>query len=129
MAQRAQVETRAADEQWNAAAVFDLFDLFCCFAGPFAGGVIDIRRDEIDQVMRDAFAFVERNFRCGYLDLLVDLDRVAVDDLAVELQRDFNSESALAGRGWTDDRDDWVSEGTKEYNRPDEESNKSAPTS
>ena len=108
LADGAEVETGAADEEWNTAAAFDLFDLVCSFASPFAGGVVDVRRDKIDQVMRDAFAFLEWDFRGGYLDLFIDLDRITVDDLAVEVQGDFDSESAFAGGSGTDDSDDWI---------------------
>src|SRR5829696_5400417 len=79
--QRTQIETCTADEQWHATAAFDLFDLLCSFARPFAGRVVDVWRDEIDQVMRNAFAFVEWHFSGGDLDLVIDLDGVAVDDL------------------------------------------------
>ena len=57
--------------------------------------------------MWDAFALVQRYFGGGYLDLFVDLDRIAVDDLAVELQGDFDSECAFAGGSGTNDGDDW----------------------
>jgi hypothetical protein len=70
------------------------------------GGVVDLRRDEVDQVMRNAFALFERDFGCGDLDLFVDLYGVAVDDLAVERERYFDSECAFAGCGWTNDGDD-----------------------
>ena len=86
--------------------------IFCRrFAGPFTGGVVDVRRDEIDQVMRDAFALFERDFGGGDLDLFVDLDRITVDDFAVEFEGDFDSERAFAGSGWADDRDDWILRG------------------
>ena len=41
-------------------------------------------------------ALVERHFSGGDLNLLIDLDRVAVDDFAVELESDFDSECAFA---------------------------------
>src|SRR5690349_19460766 len=84
LSQRAQVETCAADEQRHTTAAFDFLDLLRRLASPFAGGVVDVRRDEVDQVMRDALALVERHFGSGDLNLFVDLDGIAVDDLAVE---------------------------------------------
>ena len=57
--------------------------------------------------MRHAFAFREWHLRSGDLYLLVNLDGVAVDDLAVEVERDFDTERAFPGRSWTDNRDDW----------------------
>ncbi len=47
-------------------------------------------------MMRNAFAFLERHFGGGDLDFFVNLDRVAVDDFAVELEGDFDSERAFA---------------------------------
>ena len=94
--QRTQIKTCAANEQRYATATFDLVDLLRRFTGPFAGGVVDVWRDEINQVMRDAFAFVEWHFSGGDLNLFIDLDGIAVDDLAVELEGDFDSECAFA---------------------------------
>ena len=81
--QRTKIETGATDEQRYATTAFDFLDLLCCFTSPFARGVVDVRRDKVDQVMRYAFAFVERNFGGSDLYFLVDLDGVAVNDLAV----------------------------------------------
>src|SRR5688500_17820907 len=94
--QGAQIETRSPYKQRNTSAAFDFIDLLCRFARPFAGGVVDVRRDEIDQMMWDAFALLERHFGGGNLDLFVDLDGVAVDDFAVELEGDFDPECAFA---------------------------------
>src|SRR5581483_3205422 len=57
-------------------------------------------------MMRDTAALFEWNFRCGNLNLLIDLNGIAVDDFAVEMQRNLNSEFTLAGSCWSDDRDD-----------------------
>ena len=95
MPQRTQIETGAADQQRHATAALDLLDLLRRFAGPFAGSVIDVWRDEVDQVMRDTLALVERHFGGSDLNFLIDLDRVAVDDFAVELESDFDSECAF----------------------------------
>jgi hypothetical protein len=94
-AQRAQVKSSAADEKWNTPAAFDLFDLCGGLTRPFDRGVVDRRRNKIDQVMRYAFAFFAWNFRGCDLNLLVDLNGVAVDDLAVALERDFDPERAF----------------------------------
>jgi hypothetical protein len=61
--------------------------------------------------MRNAFALFKRDFGGSDPDLLVDLYGVAVDDLAVELKGDFDSESAFAGGCWTNDRDDRIFRG------------------
>jgi hypothetical protein len=107
LTQCTQVETGAADEEWDTATVFDLFDFLSGFARPFTGGVIDVWRNKIDQVMGDALALFQRDFGRGDLDLLIDLDRITVDDLAVKLEGDFDSECAFAGGSWTNDGDDW----------------------
>src|SRR5437870_6488882 len=56
--------------------------------------------------MRNPFPLFDGNFRGGDLDLLINLNRVAVNYLAAQMQRDFNSQSALTGGCWTDDCDD-----------------------
>jgi hypothetical protein len=115
LSERSQVKTSAADEQRHTATTLDFVDLYCSFTRPFDGGVIDVRRDKVDQVMWDAFTFFERDFGGGDLDLLINLDRVAVDYLAVDLQGDFDTERAFAGGCGTND-----SEHAEEYNDPDE---------
>src|ERR1044071_6219917 len=84
-------------------AALDLFDLLRGFAGPFDGGVVDVGGDEVDQVMRDASSFVERDFGGGNFDLFVDLDRITVDYLAVYFEGAVDAERAFAGGGWTSD--------------------------
>ncbi|HSB28275.1 MAG TPA: hypothetical protein VLE19_10485, partial [Pyrinomonadaceae bacterium] len=37
-----------------------------------------------------------------------DLDRIAIDYLAVEFQCEFNSERAFAGRCWPDNSNHWA---------------------
>ena len=59
-------------------------------------------------LMRNAFAFFEWDLGGCDLDFLVDLDRVAVDDLAVELECDFDSECAFSGGSGPDDRNDRI---------------------
>src|SRR5256885_2183889 len=57
-------------------------------------------------MVRNAAAFVNRNLGRGDLDSLINLNRIAVNDLAAQRERDFNSECALARRSWSDDGDD-----------------------
>src|SRR5262249_23077197 len=57
-------------------------------------------------MMRHATTFCRRNLRRRDLNALINLDGIAVDDLAVETQRQLNSERALAGRSRPDDGDD-----------------------
>ena len=54
LAQRAQVEAGAADEERRAAARLYLIHLHERVARPVGGGVISFGRDEVDEVVRDA---------------------------------------------------------------------------
>ena len=65
--------------------------------------------------MWDVAALVERDFSGGYLDLLVDLDRITVDYLAVYFEGDVDAELAFPGGGWADD-----GKHASEYNEPEE---------
>src|SRR5215213_3311203 len=69
LSQGPQVETGAADKQREPPATLDLFNLLRRFAGPFAGCVVNVRRDKINQVMRDTFALLEWDLRGCDLDL------------------------------------------------------------
>src|SRR5229473_1164577 len=73
LAQRAEVETRAANQQSRTATPFDLFNLFNCGSGPVRGRKIHPRRNEIDQVMRHAATLCQRYFCRGYMNALIDL--------------------------------------------------------
>src|SRR4051794_8889816 len=103
LSQSAEIETRAADEKRDAPAAFDLLDLLCGLASPFDGGVVDVWRDEVDQVMWNPMTFVERDFGSGYLNFFVDLDRITVDYLAVYFEGDVDPERAFPGSGWAYD--------------------------
>src|SRR5205085_8515865 len=105
LAQRAQVEAGAPDEQGRAPARFNLFNRAQRVARPIGGSVANVGRDEIDQVVRHAAPFLERDFGRGYLYLAVDLHGVAVDYLAAHAQRERDSEVALARGRRPDDGD------------------------
>src|SRR6266404_5837437 len=72
LAQCAEVETRAANQQCRTATLFYLFDLFNCGPRPVRGRKIHQRRDEIDQVMRYTATLFQRHFCRGYLNFLID---------------------------------------------------------
>src|SRR5882672_1757202 len=55
--------------------------------------------------MRNTLTLRQWNFRGGELNALINLDRVAVDNLAAETERHRNSQRALARSGWTNDGD------------------------
>ena len=77
-------------------------------ASPISGGKVGIWRHKIDQVMRNALALFERHLRSRNLDLFVNLDRIAIDDLAVEFQGNFNPERTFPRGSRTDNGDDRV---------------------
>src|SRR6185369_12775546 len=43
LSQCAEIETRAADQKWDAPTTLDFFDLLCGLAGPLDSGVVDRR--------------------------------------------------------------------------------------
>src|SRR6267143_6876333 len=106
LAQCAEVETRAANQQCRTATLFYLFDLFNCGSGPVRGRKIHQRGGEIDQVMRHAATLFQRHLGRGYLNALIDLHGIAVDDLAADALSEFNSQFTLAGSGRTNDGND-----------------------
>jgi hypothetical protein len=106
LAERAQVEAAAADEDGEMAARLDRVNRPDGLARPVRGGVAHLRRDEVDEVVRDAAPLREGHLRRRDLDPAVDLHRVAVDHLAPEAQRERDPQIALARRGRADDRDD-----------------------
>jgi len=106
LAQRAQVEARAADEQGRVAAPLYLVNRAQRVVRPVGGCVVHFRRHEVNQVVRHAAPLCGGDFGRGDLDLAVDLDGVAVDDLAARAQRERDAELALARSRRADDRDD-----------------------
>ena len=106
-AQRAQIKSGAANEEWNTGAAFNLFNFFSGFAGPLDRGVVDRRRNKVDQVVRYAFAFLKRDFRSCYLYFLINLNGVAVDDLAIECERNFDPERTFSRSSGTDNSNNW----------------------
>ena len=57
-------------------------------------------------MMWDSAAFGGWNFRGGNLDPLVNLNRIAVDDFAVELEGKFDGERAFSGSSGANDGED-----------------------
>ena len=80
------IEAGAACKDWQITALFDCVNLCGGFSGPITGCVIDVRRNEVDKVMRHSTAFVRWNF-CGCnLNPLIHLNRITIDDFAVEFE-------------------------------------------
>jgi purine nucleoside permease len=55
--------------------------------------------------MENTLALGERYFGGCDLNATIDLDRVAVDDLATKFQRNFDSQRALTRSSWSNDGD------------------------
>ena len=64
------------------------------------------RVGDVDQMMRDAAALVDRHLVGADVEAAIDGRRVAADDLAVEPLRERDAERALAGRGRPEDGDE-----------------------
>ena len=96
LTERSQVKTGAADEYRDATTAFNLFDLIRRLACPLAGGVVDVGRNKVDQMVGNSLALLEGHFSGRDLDLLIDLDRIAIDNLAVDFEGNFNPESAFS---------------------------------
>src|ERR1700733_15199088 len=56
-------------------------------------------------MMRHKGALFTRRFRCSYLEMAIDGDRIATDDLAGVLLRQRNRQSRFTGGGGTKDYD------------------------
>src|SRR5947207_14487058 len=56
--------------------------------------------------MRHAAPVLHRDFRCRYLNALIDLNGVAVHNLAAEAQRQRDSQFTFTGSCGTNDSDD-----------------------
>src|SRR6185503_11069454 len=85
-AQGPKIKAGAACKNRQIVALFDLVNLCGGFSRPITGCVIDMRRNEVDQVMRHSTAFVRWNFCGSNLNPLVYLDRITIDDFAVEFE-------------------------------------------
>ena len=56
--------------------------------------------------MRNATPFIDRNLRRGDLNLLVNLNRIAINDLTADFERDLNSQFRFTRRSRANDGDD-----------------------
>src|SRR5215813_9660090 len=103
--QSSQIKPGAADQNRPLPSRFDVGDYSLRLFGPGHGGEVDRRLDDVDQVMRDAATLFHRDFGRGYVEAAVDLNGIAVDDLAAEAFGQGDAQIALARRRGTDDRD------------------------
>lgn len=101
--QRAQVEAAAADHDRPAPARLDVGDRDASLAGELARRPPLARVEDVDQMVRDALALGETGLRGADVEASIRLERVGVDDLAVEGFGERHPERALAGRGRAQD--------------------------
>lgn len=99
-----QIKARSADEYRHPAAGFDLADFGGGISRPIGGGIVDVRVNVSDQVMRHTPHLIDRRFRGGDLNSLIYLHRVAIDDLAADTQSEIDAERGLARRRRPGDR-------------------------
>src|SRR6266481_2811562 len=85
---------------------FYLGDLLSRGSRPVSRCKIHQWRDKVDQMMWHAAPLCQWHLSRRYLNALIDLDRVAVDDFAVDAPRQLDSQLALAGSCGTDNRND-----------------------
>ena len=104
--QGAQIKAGATDKDREVTASFDFGNCLDCRTRPIGRGESHLRRNKVDEMMWNAATLIERDFRSRNFNLLINLDGIAVDDLAAEAQSYFNSQSALARCRGTDDGDD-----------------------
>lgn len=96
-AKRSEIKARSTDEDRNSAARFDLNDLSGRISCPIGRSIVHIGIDVVDKMMRNASFFLFARFSRRYLNALVDLYRIAIDDLAAYAQCKFYAEYGLAG--------------------------------
>jgi hypothetical protein len=86
MTKGAQVKARPADKKDHVSASFNLINLCKRVARPVASRIVDFRRHEINQMVPNASPHVKWNFSRSNINLPIDLNGIAVDDLASEAQ-------------------------------------------
>ena len=104
--QCAKIESGAAGDDRQMAALDDAAEGLAGEPAVVSCGAGFVRRDDVDEVVRDHRALFARGLGGAYLHLAVDGDRVATDDLAVEFLRKMQCERGLAAGGWACDYDE-----------------------
>ncbi len=105
--QRAQVEAAPSDHDRKTPARFDLGDRRASLAGELARRPALARIEDVDQMVRDALALGATGLRGADVEAPIRLERVGIDDFAVERLGERHPERALAGRGRAQDDKKW----------------------
>jgi hypothetical protein len=98
-----EIQSRAADDDRDAASAGDLRNRSACHACVVGGSSYLGWIEHIDQVMRDALA---RSLRClcrADIESAVELNRIAADDLAVEFLREGEPQRTFPRGGRPED--------------------------
>ena len=93
------VEAGASGEDRECVALGERGENEACMAGVVAGGAGFVGVVEIEQVVWDEESFGGRGFGGAELHVAVDSDRVAGEDLGVEVLGEGERERGLAGGG------------------------------
>ena len=104
--QRAQVKSRAADNDRKVMAVADFGEHLPGATGIFAGSHRLRRVDDIEQMMRCAGTFFRRRLGGADVEFSIDSDGIAIDDFALKALGQREGKGRLAGTGGTEQDDE-----------------------
>ena len=102
VSQSSQVQPSAADDEGDAAAIRDVIEKRDRMRDVLRRGEFLIRRDQANEMVRDPTPAVRKNLGGTDIEAAVDLERVTVDDFAVERSCRGNGKLALARAGRPD---------------------------
>src|ERR1019366_5537771 len=94
--QRPQIEAGPARHHRQMTASGNFFQNFPPCPGKISCRKYLIRIGNIDQMMRDALPLGKRQFGGPDIEIMVDLNRIAVQDLTLEMPGDMEREAALS---------------------------------
>ncbi len=100
--QGADIEPGAAADDRQASADGDFGDEGAGAAGKFTGGEDFVGLQEVEEVVGDTLAFARGDFGGADIQALIELQRIAVNDFALEGMGEMNGEVTFAGSRWTD---------------------------
>jgi len=101
--QCAQIESCTSRQNRQPPATGNLPDRVARHACVFARGEKFVRVQDIDEMVRNTPPLGWRQFCGAYVEMAIHLQRIAVDDLAVEFFGEQKSQVALSGAGGTYD--------------------------
>jgi hypothetical protein len=93
--QRTVVEAGPPDDNWPTSPIVNIFDSRHRISDELRCGVLFDRLDDIDEVVRNPGALVERHFVGPDIESAVDSGGIAADDFAAAPQSELDAEPAL----------------------------------